>query len=120
MHQTNTLMAGVTAAVLLGSPGPSVSAAGAPDGRGAETQLAQAPTAPAVEEAEDAVALLLDRTPAEQAKSLDELLSKMPGTSREVAKQAIDNLLLEDKIHQVGAGTTADPYRYWSLKTHQT
>ena len=115
MNQTNTLMAGVTAAMLLGSPGASISAAEVPD----EIQLAQNQTAPPVEEAEDAVALLLDRTPRAQAKSLDDLMSKMPGTSKEVAQQAIDNLMLEDKINRVGEGTANDPYRYWSLKTGQ-
>jgi hypothetical protein len=77
-------------------------------------RLAQAPTAPAVEEAEDAVELLLHQTSRENAKTLDELLSNMPGISRDAAKQAVDNLLAKDDIQRLGAGTPEDPYRYWS------
>jgi hypothetical protein len=112
MNQTNKLMAGVTAAMIVSSPGPSMSA-GAPDRTGNEWQLAQAP-APAVGDAEDAVELLLHQTSKENAKTLDELLPDLPGISRDAAKQAIDTLMAKEEIQRIGAGTTGDPYRYWS------
>ena len=115
MHETNKLMAGVAAAMLLGSPGPSLADGEARDGEG-PTRLAQTRPAADVDDVEDAVAMLLHRTPKESAKSLDDLMPRMSGIPRETAQRAIDNLYSEDLISRVGAGTPDDPYRYWSMK----
>jgi predicted HTH transcriptional regulator len=119
MHQTDKLMVGVTAVLLLTSTVPSISEGPQPVRAEGKTEPAPDRTvAPEVEEAADEILLLLDRTNSETAKSLNELLQKLPRTSRQVAEQAIGELMLKDQIHRVGEGTNQDPYRYWFQKGH--
>ena len=121
MDKTSALMAGVTAAMLLASPGPSISQTG--QSSGADEKAAPAPDrtgASDVEEVGDRISLLLARTPSDSAKTLDELLARLPGTPRDIAEQAIDGLMAEDVIHRIGDGTPASPYRYWSQRGYQS
>ena len=119
MHRTSTLMAGVTAAMLVTAPGAATSEAQERSGAGASNQPAPGQgVTPDVQEVEDRIMLLLDRTPRDSAKSLDELMPHLPDVSRELAEQAMALLLSEDVIHRVGDGTAESPYRYWSLKGH--
>jgi hypothetical protein len=113
MNKTRTIMAAITASLLMGSPVSSSTATAAP--QQTEKPLADKckRACPKIDE-QSAKKILdwLNAQPDEHGKTVDEIVAQIPQLSVEQAGKILECLRLTDCVRRSGYGTKEAPYTY--------